>query len=121
MAKYVDGFVIPIPKDKIDRYREIATEACEVWKDHGALDYFECIGDDLEVKDQVPFPRMTGATPDETVVFAWIVYQSREHRDAVNAKVMNDPRLAKCMEPGAMPFDCKRMAYGGFNVLVASK
>jgi uncharacterized protein YbaA (DUF1428 family) len=88
MPHYVDGFVLPIPKDKIDLYREIAQEASKIWREHGALEYRECVGDDLDVKDQVPFPRIIESKPDETVVFAWIVFESREHRDEVNAKVM---------------------------------
>ena len=120
MPQYVDGFVIPVPKDKMELYRQIAAEACHVWMEHGALDYRECVGDDLQVKDQVSFPEVIHAEPGETVVFAWITYESREHRDAVNAKVMQDPRLVKMMEPGAMPFDCKRMAYGGFTTIVGS-
>jgi uncharacterized protein YbaA (DUF1428 family) len=118
MAHYVDGFVIPVPKDRIERYREIAESAARIWKEHGALEYWECVGDDLEVKDQVSFPTIIGARNEETVVFAWISYESREHRDDVNAKVLADPRLQSMMEPGAMPFDCARMAYGGFRTIV---
>jgi uncharacterized protein YbaA (DUF1428 family) len=118
MAKYVDGFVIPISKDKIEEYRRIAEKASAIWKEHGALEYSECIGDDLDVKDQIPFPSAAKAEPGETVVFAWIVYESREHRDRVNAAVINDPRIAKMMAPGSQPFDCKRMVYGGFKILV---
>ena len=97
MPHYVDGFVLPIPKDKIALYREIAEEAGKIWREHGALEYRECVGDDLDVKDQVPFPRIIESKPDETVVFAWIVFESREHRDEVNAKVMADPRLLFCV------------------------
>jgi len=118
MSNYIDGFVIPLPKDKIGEYRRIAEQAGALWREHGALDYYECIGDDLDVKEQVPFPRLAGAGPDETVVFSWISYKSREHRDEVNAKVMADPRIHEMMDPTNQPFDCKRMAYGGFNVLV---
>jgi uncharacterized protein YbaA (DUF1428 family) len=117
MTHYIDGFVIPLHKDSIDDYRRIAQKAGEVWRDHGALEYRECVGEDLDVKSQVPFPRLIHSTPEETVVLAWIVFKSRAHRDEVNAKVMKDPRLA-AMDPNAMPFDCKRMAYGGFEVLV---
>jgi uncharacterized protein YbaA (DUF1428 family) len=109
--------VIQIPKNKIDDYRRIAQKASEVWRDHCALEYGECVGEDLDVKSQVPFPHLINSTPDETVVLAWIVFKSRAHRDEVNAKVIKDPRLA-AMDPNAMPFDCKRMAYGGFEVLV---
>jgi len=118
MGKYIDGFVIPVPEDKIDEYRRIAEIAGAIWKEHGALEYLECIGDDLDVKDMVPFPSAAKAEPGETVVFAWIVYESREHRDKVNAAVMMDPRLADMMESGSQPFDCKRMVYGGFKKLV---
>lgn len=118
MSTYVDGFVIPLPKDKIEEYRLIAEKAGAIWREHGALDYYECIGDDLEVKDMVAFPQLANTGPDETVVFSWIVYKSREHRDEVNAKVMADPRLHEMMEGSEHPFDCKRMAYGGFKVLV---
>lgn len=118
MGKYIDGFVIPVPEDKIDEYRRIAEIAGAVWKEHGALEYRECIGDDLDVKDMVPFPSATKADPGETVVFAWIVYESREHRDKVNAAVMKDPRLADMMVQDSQPFDCKRMVYGGFKMLV---
>jgi uncharacterized protein YbaA (DUF1428 family) len=117
MAHYVDGFVIPLPKNKIDEYRRIAEKSGEVWRDHAALEYRECVGEDLNVKGQSPFPLLIDCNADETVVFAWIVFESRAHRDEVNAKVMKDPRLAKS-DPEAMPFDCKRTAYGGFEVLV---
>ena len=115
---YVDGFVIPIPAKNIETYRKIASKAGKVWKEHGALEYRECVGDDLEIKDVVTFTKLAKCKPGETVVFAWIVYRSRAHRDKVNAKVMKDPRLAKMMEGAAMPFDTKRMAYGGFKTLV---
>ena len=118
MARYVDGFLLPVPKKKLDAYRRIAQKAGAVWREHGALEYRECIGDDLKVKMGVPFSRMVKLKPGETAVFSWIVYKSRAHRDRVNAKVMNDPRLAKMMEPKSMPFDVKRMAYGGFKILV---
>jgi len=118
MSHYVDGFVIPIQRDKIETYRQIAQEAGKIWKEHGALQYFECVGDDLEVTDQVPFPKIAGAKPDETVVFSWIVFESREHRDSVNQKVISDPRLRNMMNEATMPFDCQRMAYGGFESIV---
>jgi uncharacterized protein YbaA (DUF1428 family) len=117
-TKYADGYVLPVPKSKIDLYLSMAEKAGRIWKEHGALESRECVGDDLDVKDQVPFPRLAGAQPDETVVFAWIVFQSREHRDQVNAKVMADPRIKALCDPANPPFDFKRMAYGGFNVRV---
>lgn len=116
--RYVDGFVLPVPKKNLQAYRRMAQTAGKVWRDHGALDYKECAGDDLRVKCGVRFPRLAKLKPGETVFFSWIVFKSRAHRDRVNAKVMKDPRLAKMMDPKAMPFDVKRMAYGGFKVLV---
>jgi len=116
--RYVDGFVLPVPKKNVEAYRRIAKKAGKVWRDHGALEYRECVGNDLDVKFGVPFTRSVKLKPGETVVFSWIVFKSRAHRDRVNAKVMKDPRLAKMMDPKAMPFDCKRMVCGGFKVLV---
>jgi len=115
---YVDGFVVPVPKKNVAAYRRMSTKAGKVWREHGALEYRECAGDDLKVKMGASFPRMANVKSGETVFFSWIVYKSRAHRDQVNAKVMKDPRLAKMMDPGAMPFDSKRMVYGGFEVLV---
>jgi len=120
MPHYVDGFVIPVPSDKIAEYQAIAEKACVIWKEHGALDYRETVLEDPDAKDMVNFPALAGAKEGETVVFAYIVYESREQRDAVNAKVMADPRLHEmCPEHGGVPpFDCKRMAYGGFKTIV---
>lgn len=115
---YADGFVIPIPKKHIQTYRRIAQRAGKLWREHGALEYYECVGDDLNIKGVKTFPQQIKPKPGETVMFSWIVYKSRAHRDRVNAKVMKDPRLKKMMEPNAMPFDMKRMVYGGFKVLV---
>jgi uncharacterized protein YbaA (DUF1428 family) len=115
---YVDGYVLPVPKKNVAAYRRIANLAGKVWRDHGALEYRECAGEDLNVKFGVPFTRTIKTKPGETVFFSYIVFKSRAHRDRVNARVMKDPRLAKMCEPGSMPFDCKRMAYGGFKVLV---
>jgi len=117
MAKYVDGFVLPVPKKNLQAYRRLAQKAAKIWKHYGALDYRECAGDDLDVKFGVPFSRLASVKAGETVVFAWIVYKSRSHRNRVNAQVMKDPRIAK-MNPKSMPFDARRMAWGGFNVLV---
>lgn len=116
MAKYVDGYVVPVPKKNVDAYRRMAQKAGKVWRDHGALEFRECVGDDLAVQWGVPFPKAIKLKPDETVMFSWIVFKSRAHRDRVNAKVMKDPRLN--MDMKSMPFDCKRMIYGGFKVLV---
>jgi uncharacterized protein YbaA (DUF1428 family) len=115
---YVDGFVIPVPRKKVQAYRRIALKAGRIWREHGALEVRECVGDDLAVKGLVPFPRRLKLKPGETVVFSWIVFKSRAQRDRVNAKVMKDPRLA-AMDPTTVPFDVKRILYGGFKVLVA--
>ena len=114
---YADGFVLAIPKRQVQNYRRIARRAGRIWRDHGALEYRECVGDDLKAGMGVPFPRLAKAKPGETVCFSWIVYRSRAHRDRVNARVMKDPRMAKIMNL-SMPFDMKRMAYGGFKVIV---
>jgi uncharacterized protein YbaA (DUF1428 family) len=116
--KYVDGFVLPVPKKNLPAYRRLAQKAGKIWREHGALEYRECEGDDLDVKWGVPFPKMMKVKPGETVVFAWIVFKSKAHRDRVNAKVMKDPRLACSMDMSSIPFDPKRMVYGGFKVLV---
>lgn len=118
MAGYVDGFVMPLPKANVDRYREIASQAGELWKECGALDYTECIADDVKVGEVTSFPRSVQLADDETVVFAWITYESREHRDEVNAKVMADERMKALMDPAGDIADYKRMVYGGFEVLV---
>lgn len=115
---YVDGFVLPLPKSKIEAYRAIAETAGTVWREHGALEYREWIADDVKPGTLTSFPQSVNLEPDETVVFAWITYASREQRDQVNEKVMQDPRLADMMKPGAQPFDGKRMIYGGFSSLV---
>ncbi len=117
--RYVDGFVLPVPKKNLPAYFRLSRMAGKVWRDHGALEYRECVGDDLNVKFGVPFPRLMKPKRGETVVFSWIVYKSRSHRDRVIAKVMKDPRLAKMMSAKAIPFDAKRMIYGGFKVMVA--
>ena len=119
MAKYVDGYVLAVPKKNIPAYRRMALKAGKVWREHGALEFRECAGDDLKPKGvEHRFPRLIKAKPGETVFFSWIVFKSRAHRDKVNAKVMKDPRLAEMMDPKAMPFDAKRMVYGGFKALV---
>ena len=120
MARYVDGFLLPVPRKKLDAYRRISQKAGRVWREHGAVEYRECVGDDLKVKMGVPFTRLVRLKPGETVVFSWIVYKSRAHRDRVNAKVTKDPRLASMIDPKAMPFDGKRMIYGGFNKLMTA-
>ena len=119
--EYVDGYVLPVPKKNIQAYRRIAQQAAKLWLEHGALDYKECVGDDLGTKMGVPFPKHVKAKTGETVIFAYIVFKSRAHRDRVNAKVMKDPRINDMCDPKDMPFDCKRMVYGGFKVLVNGK
>ena len=116
MARYVDGFVIPVPRRHLDSYMKMSKGAGKIWKDHGALEYRECAGDDLKVKFGLPFTKLAKVKAGETVVFSYIVYKSRAHRDRVNKKVMADPRMSEM--PKEMPFDIKRMAYGGFEVLV---
>jgi uncharacterized protein YbaA (DUF1428 family) len=118
MAKYVDGFVVPVPKKKLEAYRKMAKKAGKVWREHGALEYQECIADDVKVGKRTSFPRSVKLKPGETVVFSWIAFKSRAHRDRVNAKVMKDPRLADMMDPKGLPFDGKRMIYGGFKLLL---
>lgn len=116
MPKYVDGFVLPVPKKNLKAYRALALKASKVWRKHGALDYRECVAEDLAVKCGTPFPKQLKLKKGETVVFAWITYKSRAHRDRVNEAVMADPDL-KC-DPSKMPFDWTRMCYGGFATLV---
>jgi uncharacterized protein YbaA (DUF1428 family) len=118
MANYVDGFVLPVPKKNAEAYRRIARKAGKIWREHGALAYAECIADDVKPGRYTSFPQSVKLKPNEAVWFSWIVFKSRRHRDQVNAKVMKDPRLAGMMDAKAMPFDGKRMIYGGFKVMV---
>ena len=117
---YVDGFLLAVPKKKIAAYRSLASKASKIWLEHGALDYRECVGDDLNVKCGTPFPKGIKTKPGETIVFAYIVYKSRAHRDSVNKKVMGDKRIEEMCDPKDMPFDVKRMMYGGFKTIVGS-
>jgi uncharacterized protein YbaA (DUF1428 family) len=116
---YVDGFVLPLPRAKLARYRAIAGKAGSIWREHGALEYRECVIEDADAKGLTGFPALIGAKARETVVFSWITYRSRAHRDRVNKKVMQDPRMDTMMDPKAPLFDFRRMAYGGFSVIVA--
>ena len=116
--KYVDGYVLPVRKKNLAAYRRMAAKAGKVWRDHGALEFRECAGDDLQTKWGMSFPNTIKVKPGETVVFSWIVFKSRADRDRVNKKVMKDPRLANMMEEGAALVDSKRMVYGGFKTLV---
>jgi len=115
---YVDGFILPLPKKNIEAYTEVARKCGAIWREHGALQFRECIGDDVKPGTLTSFPQSVKLEPDEIVVFSWIVYESRAQRDIVNDKVMKDPRMAEMMKPEAMPFDGKRMIYGGFELLV---
>lgn len=117
IGKYVDGFVVPVPKRNIEAYKIFSEKAGQIWKEHGAIEYIECIADDVKPGKVTSFPQAVKLEPDEVVAFSWIVYESREERDRVNAAVMSDPRLK--MDPNAMPFDGMRMFYGGFKVLLA--
>lgn len=115
---YVDGYVLPIKTDGVENYRKIAQMAGDVWKEHGALAYKECVLDDAQIAGMVSFEKIAGAGAYETVIFAYVVFKDRGHRDEVNAKVMEDPRMKDCMAGDGMPFDHKRMAYGGFRAIV---
>jgi uncharacterized protein YbaA (DUF1428 family) len=115
--RYVDGFVVPVPKKNLQAYRRMALKAGKIWREHGALEYVECVGDDVKPGKHTSFPQSVKLKPGETVVFSWIVFTSRAQRDRVNAKVMKDPRLASMMNPKTMPFDGKRMFWGGFKVM----
>jgi len=121
MSLYVDGFVVPVPKRKLSEYLKIARKASKVWRDHGAIDYKECIGDDLTsaAAFAMPFPKGIRTKAGETVLFSYIVYKSKSHRNKVNAAVMKDPRIAAMCDPKKTPFDAKRMLYGGFKVAVS--
>jgi uncharacterized protein YbaA (DUF1428 family) len=116
--RYVDGFVVPVPKKNLPAYRRMAQKAGKVWKEHGALEYIECVADDVKPGKLTSFPQSVKLKPNEVVVFSWIVYKSRTQRDRINKKVMKDPRLKSMMDPKAVPFDLKRMFYGGFKSIV---
>jgi uncharacterized protein YbaA (DUF1428 family) len=116
---YVDGFVMAIPRRKLKEYRRLAQRAGKIWKEYGALQYRECTGDDLKVKFGIAFPKLIKQKPSEVVVFSWITYKSKGQRNRIMKKVMEDPRLADMMDPDNMPFDMKRMAYGGFKTIVS--
>ncbi len=115
---YVDGFLLPVPEKNLAAYRKIAQKAAKIWMEYGAIQYCECVGDDLAPTWGLPFTKSVKVKPGETVVFSWIMYKSKAQRDSVNKKIMADPRIAAMMDPKNMPFDCKRMVYGGFKVLV---
>lgn len=115
---YVDGFVLAVPKAKLEDYRKLAREAAAVWREHGALSFVESVAEDVPYGELTSFPRAVMAKEDETVVFSWITFESRRQRDAVNAKVMADPRIKAQMSAQSMPFDAKRMIYGGFETMI---
>ena len=115
---YVDGFVLPVPKKNLEAYKRMARKAGKVWREHGALEYRECIADDVKPGKWTSFPQSVKLKPDEVVVFSWAVYKSRAHRDRVMAKVMKDPRLQPMMDPKTMPFDGKRLIWGGFKMAI---
>jgi uncharacterized protein YbaA (DUF1428 family) len=115
---YVDGFIVAVPKKNLEAYRRMAKKAGKVWREHGALDYREWVAEDVKVGKRTSFPRSVKLKPGETVIFSWITYKSRAQRDRVNAKVMADPRLKHMMDTKSLPFDAKRMIYGGFESLV---
>jgi len=118
--RYVDGYVVPVPKKKVNAYRRLAQKAEKIWREHGALDYKECVADDVKRGKRTSFPRSVKLKASETVVFAYVVYKSRAHRDSVNKKVMSDPRLKDMCDPKNLPFDAKRMFWGGFKVMVGA-
>ena len=120
MAHYVDGFVVPVPNANLDAYLKMAERAGRIWKEHGALQVWECWGDDVKPGKVTSFPQAVQLKEDETVVFSFIVYNSREERDAINKKVMEDPRLKDMMDPKSLPFDGMRMFFGGFKTIVES-
>ena len=120
MAHYIDGFVFPISRDRIDEYKRVAEAVADIYKEHGALDYLEYVGDDMSREGTRPFPDLVSAAKDETIVFGWVVFDSREARDLANQKVAADPRMAELMASSNAGFDAKRMAYGGFQSLVQS-
>ena len=115
---YVDGFVVPVPKKNMAAYRRMATKAGKIWREHGAIEYIECIADDVKPGKVTSFPQSVKLKAGEVVVFSWIVYKTRAARDRINKKVMSDPRLAEMMDPKTLPFDGKRMFWGGFKVMV---
>jgi uncharacterized protein YbaA (DUF1428 family) len=117
---YVDGFVLAVPQDRLAEYRKMARLGARVWKEHGALDYVECVADDVKPGKHTSFPQAVKLKDGEVVVFSWIVYRNRRERDRINKLVMADPRLAKFMDPKNMPFDGKRMFWGGFRQIVAT-
>ena len=120
MTHYIDGFVLPIPRDSLDEYQRLVEEVAEIWKEHGALSYREYVGDDLNLEGTRSFTDLAGATEDEAIVFGWVEFESREARDLANEKVAADPRMAEIISSTDSGFDARRMAYAGFQPLVLS-
>jgi uncharacterized protein YbaA (DUF1428 family) len=120
MAQYIDGFVLPVPRNRLNEYERLAEEVAEIWKEHGALDYLEYVADDMSREGTRSFTDLVAATEDETIVFGWVVFDSREARDLANEKVAADPRMADLVDSANSGFDATRMAYGGFRSLVRS-
>lgn len=120
MSTYVDGFVFTMPRKNLETYKKMAQLACTVWKEYGALEYRECVGDDMNTEHGLPFPQLTDLGQDDVVIFSYITFKSREHRDEVNQKVMADPRMSQMCSQDEMPFDVSKMAYGGFQTLVST-
>lgn len=118
MSTYVDGYLLPLPKKNLAAYRAMAKKAAKIWKEHGALHYCEAVAEDTRGTFCPSFAKLLKTKPSETIVFAFVTYKSRAHRDKVNAKVMKDPRLCACMDPKNLPFDCARMTFGGFSAIV---
>jgi uncharacterized protein YbaA (DUF1428 family) len=118
MTHYVDGYVVPVPRDKLEAYRQMAERAGKLWLEHGALQVWECAGDDVKPGKQTSFPQAVQLKDDELVIFSWIAYRTREDRDRVNAAVMEDPRMKDMMDPKTLPFDGMRMFWGGFRTIV---
>lgn len=118
MSRYVDGYVLPVPKKKLAAYKKLAQAASKIWRGHGALEYYECVAEDLTPGFGVSFAKLVKLKQGETVIFSWVIFKSRRHRDQVNAKVMADPRLTKMMDPKKPPFDCNRITMGGFIPIV---
>jgi len=115
---YVDGYLLKVPADRLEDYRKMAEKGSETWMKHGALDYKECVSDDINPNFGRPFTQIMEAESTDVIIFAYVVFKSREHRDEVNAKVMSDPAMTECGDPNNMPFDCTQMVYGGFKTIV---
>ncbi len=121
MSNYIDGFILPIPRARLDRYRRVVEAVAAIWKEHGALDYREYVGDDVVVEGTRSFVETAGAADDEVVIFGWVTFESKDARDQANERVAADPRMAELIDPAELGFDARRMAYGGFQTLVSAQ